>query len=471
MIPVPSFDRVYVISDLHMGGPPGHRIFGQEDLLSRFIDHLRDNVEGKSALVINGDMVDFLAQSGATYFDPAGAIEKLDDICRNFPKVWQSLAEYVGTERRHLIVTLGNHDLELALPWVREHLLRKLATGNGGARERITLSFEGAGFACAVGARQVLCLHGNEVDNWNVTDYEKLRRIAAGFVQGRPVESWTPNAGSKLVIDVMNDIKSQHAFIDLLKPEKQGAVRILFAMHPELKPKLAAVAGVAGRWVWDKTRRALNLLSEEALPAPLAAEEALDRIVAGETAKIDMDQLMDEVEKNFKDGRDPLDLVYETQNARLGIWSSLVTAISGGEPWKVAWQSVRELANDSTFAIYNTDADYEMIDALAGSNFDVVVAGHTHLARSLTRRKIGRGWYFNSGTWAWLMRLEEHQLTNADAFKPVFDRLEAAKTIEDLGKEFTFARPTVVIVENGKDPALRQVTTLHDGSIGFIEPE
>jgi|SRR5580692_4439727 UDP-2,3-diacylglucosamine pyrophosphatase LpxH len=114
MIPIPSFDQLYVISDLHMGGPVGHRIFGQEDLLSKFIDHLRDHGRGDCALVINGDIVDFLVERGATYFDPAGAIEKLAAIRESFPKVWQSLKEYVGVQQRHLVVTLGNHDLELA---------------------------------------------------------------------------------------------------------------------------------------------------------------------------------------------------------------------------------------------------------------------------------------------------------------------------------------------------------------------
>ena len=37
---------------------------------------------------------------------------------------------------------------------------------------------------------------------------------------------------------------------------------------------------------------------------------------------------------------------------------------------------------------------------------DFVVAGHTHLARSLPRKK-GEGFYFNSGTWIRLIRLTD----------------------------------------------------------------
>src|SRR5688500_10702003 len=200
MIPIPAFDELYVISDLHMGGPPGRQIFGQEELLSKFIRHIRAAAQGECVLVINGDMVDFLAEPGAVYFDAAGAIEKLNNIASNFPKVWSALKDYVRTPQRRLAIVLGNHDIELALPWVREHLLDQLSGGDPGARQRITLCFDGTGFACKIGARQVLCLHGNEVDEWNITDFERLRRMGADLIQGRPVEPWTPNAGTKLVV-------------------------------------------------------------------------------------------------------------------------------------------------------------------------------------------------------------------------------------------------------------------------------
>lgn len=469
MIPIPTFDQAYIISDLHMGGAAGHRIFGHDELLSKFIDYLRDAGQGDCALVLNGDTVDFLAARNAVYFDPTGAIAKLDKIFSSFPKVWQSLKSYVGCDRRYLIVTLGNHDLELALPWVREHLLRQLTVGNPAARERILLSFDGAGFACSVGPRKLLCVHGNEVDTWNVTDYERLRRTASDYVQGRPVEAWTPNAGSKLVIDVMNDIKRKHAFIDLLKPEKEGAVRILMAMHPELKAKLSDIAGVAAKWTWNAARRAVRLLSDERPANATDGALALERIVAGETIRIDTDQLLDAVERDFKNQRDPLEGIDETRDGRLGVWSGLLAAVSGREPHRVAWEAVKELASDDTFAIYKADSDFEMIDALAGSAFDVVAAGHTHLARVVQRRKIGRGWYLNTGTWASLMRLKPEDLRNEEAFKPVYERLEKAETIESLG-ELAWSRPTVAVIQTGVDPCLRQVE-LRNGAVQLKDPE
>lgn len=78
----------------------------------------------EAALVINGDFIDFLAEPGATYFDPLGATDKLDRLFREraFSAVWKSLREFVSKPQRILAIVLGNHDLELALPRVRRHL-------------------------------------------------------------------------------------------------------------------------------------------------------------------------------------------------------------------------------------------------------------------------------------------------------------------------------------------------------------
>ena len=35
------------------------------------------------------------------------------------------------------------------------------------------MAVDGAGYACAVGNKQVLCLHGNE-DAWNIVDFKEL---------------------------------------------------------------------------------------------------------------------------------------------------------------------------------------------------------------------------------------------------------------------------------------------------------
>ncbi|MGC9945664.1 MAG: metallophosphoesterase [Bryobacteraceae bacterium] len=471
MVPFPKFDQISIISDLHMGGPAGHQIFRLGGLLGKFVDYLGQAGTGKRALVINGDMVDFLAEENAMYFDPEGAIEKLNRMRADaaFAPAWDALVRYTNTGARHLAITLGNHDLELALPWVRERLLDILSGGDSAARARITLAFDGTGFACEVGGDRVLCVHGNEVDTWNVTDYEALRRLTVDRMQKGSAPVWTPNAGSKLVIDVMNKIKGCHAFVDILKPEKEAALRILYALKPDLKSKLTSIAAIATRRVWDEGRRAVRLLSD-APGGEQPAEEEYFRM-AGRAAQnsADVETLMDRAEELFKAGKNPLDMVHERESERLGWWGELVSTAFRGEPHEIAWSGVKEMANDTTFQVRRVDDDFEKIDAMAARDFKYVVAGHTHLARALGRRN-GGGLYYNTGTWATLMRLGREDLRSAESFEPVFRRLQEAQTIPDLGN-LAFARPTVATIRAGNgqtESDLRKVIET-DGRIGFVD--
>ncbi len=454
MIPAPSFEQLSVISDLHMGGEEGFQIFGQGALLAAFLDDLRQRSPKNSALVINGDIVDFLAEPSAVAFDPVNATTKLNRIFADtqFKPAWDALRRYVKT--RHLVITLGNHDLELALPWVTSHFLGLLADGDDTARSHITLSLDGCGFACTVGTSNVLCVHGNEVDTWNVTDYEALRRLASDLAQGRAAAEWIPNAGSKLVIDVMNDIKRDHAFVDLLKPEKEGAVRLLLVLKPDQRGKLRAAAEVAARRAWDGVRRAVGWLSIDDDDALVAGPDPLAHIVGRVESRIDPETLLDRAESLFRD-HNAIDLVHGEQSQQLGWWDALAATITRREPHEIALEAIKEIASAPTFNIGQVDADFERIDALVGPEYDIVVAGHTHLARALDRAQ-GRGRYFNSGTWASLMRLTPAQLQSPASFKPVFEKLRKARTIDELGT-LVWKRPTVVTIRAGVEPALHEV--------------
>src|SRR5207249_4703470 len=89
------------------------------------------------------------------------------------------------------------------------------------ARARIEFSTAGAGYACSVGGARVYCIHGNEVDAWNYNRYEDLAKVSRRLNAGQSIEQsdWKPNAGTKMVKEVMNEVKRKYAWIDLLKPE------------------------------------------------------------------------------------------------------------------------------------------------------------------------------------------------------------------------------------------------------------
>jgi hypothetical protein len=337
-----EFDELHVISDLHLGGRPGFQIFGSTAELAWLIGDLRQRPARRLALVINGDFVDFLAQAPALPFDPEGAADKLATIANEpaFAPVFNALRAFTATDNRQLTVNLGNHDLEFALPWVREALIEILSGGDTAARGRIALALDGTGVPMRVGGARVLCVHGNEVDPWNVADYEQIRRIGRDLVQGRGTEPWVPNGGSQLVSEVMNPLKQDYPFIDLLKPEAPAVFPMLLALQPSVVTQLDKFAAAVARRSRDALRMATGFLEEAApqngvtvavavaAPARGTPGGAGMRVLRREREEMARD-LLDRAETSWRDELMPLDLVSGDQRAEyltmFGAFKRLVT--------------------------------------------------------------------------------------------------------------------------------------------------
>jgi UDP-2,3-diacylglucosamine pyrophosphatase LpxH len=213
---------VYVISDLHLGGAlgpsaseRGFRICTQGDALAAFIEALAGQPTGPGAprieLVINGDFVDFLAEEDepvewtALKEDPERARALLLRIVERNRDVFRALARLV--ERGHtLTVLIGNHDIELAFPVVRQALAAAL-----GLRAGAQLRFLHDGEAYAVG--DALIEHGNRYDPFNAVDFDALRRVRSIQSRGLAVPDdrrMPPPPGSQLVAEVMNPLKQHY---------------------------------------------------------------------------------------------------------------------------------------------------------------------------------------------------------------------------------------------------------------------
>lgn len=471
----PQFDELYVVSDLHLGGPSDFQIFNSGAELAALIDLLREAPpEKKVALLVNGDFTDFLAEQDAKHFDPSGAIAKLNRIVEDnsFKPVFTALKKFTNTMNRTLVLTLGNHDLELALPWVRARLLDILSDGEAAAYGRIILAFDGAGFPCRVGNATVLCVHGNEVDPWNVADYERIRRFGVEVSHGRPIDSWVPNAGSQLVIDVMNDLKRKYPFVDLLKPETQGAVPTLLALAPDQHDKLLAISATVGRLVWDKLKRATGFLGghdEDDLPgrtfatadafAPRPAPAGAEFYDREEYAKL----LLDGASEQYHRGVDPMSLLSSDEaGGYLGLTSAVFKLIRGEETSEVLREALEGVHKDRSFDPTAEDDTYKLLDEAVGEGFDFLIAGHTHLRRALERKKRRGTWYFNSGTWARLIKLEDRVLRDADEFRKVFDsfREGTMQALDDHPDLVTRILTVVAVRSDGQEThgELRQVS-------------
>ena len=234
---LPQFDEIHIVSDLHMGGVEGFQILRETGRLAGFIRWVaKQRPVGRVALVLNGDIIDTLAEESGGYI----AVDNAEAIVRrimgdpSFAPVWEALADFVKTEGRALIIVLGNHDLELSFPVVQRTIIERLAGENAAAHARIEFSCMGAGYSCLVGGSRVFCTHGNEVDAWNYVRYEDLAKATRRLNAGRSLKSneWEPNAGTKMVKDLMNEVKPLYPWIDLLKPEMKAAMGVLLALDP-----------------------------------------------------------------------------------------------------------------------------------------------------------------------------------------------------------------------------------------------
>lgn len=437
--PIARFDAIHVISDIHMGGKPGFQILRETARLAGFVDRLRTERPGQRlALVLNGDVVDTLAEDIEGYVAINDALPTLQRIVEgpSFGPIWQALAAFVRTEGRQLVVVIGNHDIEVALPPVQRYLLQVLAGDDLAARSRVEFSTTGGGWTCLVGGARVYCTHGNEVDAWNFNRYEDLARAGRRLNAGQRLEpsDWAPNAGTRMVKDVMNSVKKQYAWIDLLKPETQAAVGTLLVMAPEKMNQLGDLLGIVG----VKTKGDYEVpqrLSAGGAPAAVPASQTLEQLLgpnlrqapARDTAQDMLAAAEDQYASASPSG---------APAAQLGtaglVWDRLTGWIRGIDRAEALRRALLDwLKGDKTWD--TSDRDQTCVDILkaVGADVDIVITGHTHLTRAID---LGAGrMYFNSGTWIRLMRFTEAMLRSEQTFAAIWKVLEKG-SMSDLDK-------------------------------------
>lgn len=470
-----AFDAIYSVSDLHLGGAPGFQIFAEGERLAKTLDRLpRDGAE--VALVLNGDLVDFLAEPGAVACDPWGCLGKLARIEADpaFRPVFDALARFVRRPGTTLVVTLGNHDVELAFPECRAWLARRLAGDDPAARGRLVFALDGAGWLGRVGGRFAYFVHGNDEDDWNVIDHEGVRRLSAAKLRGARGELPKTNAGTQLVVDVMNPIKERHPFVDVLKPETVPVALVLLALDPGAAKRAPAAVGTWLQKVGTSALRAVGLLSEDGAPPEELTPELATRALLGaapRAAPRGADpgrSLLDRTEARFQAGE-------RTLSGPRPPGTDAPTEALGSGP--LGLPSLRELlarylSGDRTFDPSAPDEPVRRLDPLVSGGVDVVVAGHTHLRRAL-RRPSGAGAYLNSGTWAKLLRVAPELLASDEAFAPL--RAALASSEASALDPWLTPEPTVAVVERaggavtaaicdaGPDGALTDVVRLELG--------
>jgi UDP-2,3-diacylglucosamine pyrophosphatase LpxH len=483
---------IFVISDLHLGGtypPPGSRGFRlctHADAIAQFVQQRAEAIatSGQSEIVLNGDTVDFLAErdlpaagasadAPATWSaftaDPQAALSKFEAIVERDKCVFDGLSRFLAAGGR-LTVLLGNHDVELSLPVVRDAFRQTL-----GVKPEHDFNFIIDGEGYVVG--DALIEHGNRYDKWNQIDMDALRRIRSLTSRRQAVPSeyrFEPPAGSQLVVSVMNEIKETYSFIDLLKPENSAAVPILLALEPKYRGRLAEIAQL---WYWtrghglegpalpkfggdvkarEEPGRPIGHSVRATVAGTDSAEALLGALDPNKALKGAIDSALgDDAQEFLRDlgDRAPAAGVSgsnvgarETWETAKGIWGLLTgnerTALD--KRMRALLRAIRGLQKEDAFdTAKETLPEYlEAARDLAKRGFRYVVFGHTHQAKSIEFEP-GR-WYLNSGTWADVLRfpIEILKLPEAEALVKLGSFVEAMKS-GDFSQWTTF-RPTYV---------------------------
>lgn len=438
---------VYVISDLHLGGIYGRTAQGRGFRINTHVGELVEFIDTIASrppceLVINGDVVDFLAEreTAPPYWNPFtvdadAACAKLQAIADRDRPFFLALGRFLD-QRNRLTILTGNHDIELVLPAVRRKLKAVI-----GVKPEHDYEFISNGEAYQAG--DALIEHGNRYDPWNMVDYDGLRHISSLLSRRQPIPEkydFEPPAGSHMVSQVINPIKEDYKFIDLLKPETDVAVPMLLALEPGYRQILATVAKLA-----LKARE--HRLEQPALPSvggDIHAEGddssmsfGSDISTYGETSAVDDEEAaLDQILRDrlagdssaFEQALRPAGSAPEAQIGSDISTASFVDRSMGlaklllsrddqdvGRRLPALLKALQALQPDRSFDLdYEAEPKYSDAarDLLKGG-FHFVLFGHTHMPKKI---ELEPGcWYLNSGTWADVMRLPPEIITAGTA--------------------------------------------------------
>ena len=480
-----AISELYVVSDLHLGGQhPDQKLCTQGPLLAGLVRHVRtrcqDTPKDRIVLLFAGDIIDFLIP----HDDPEGLQPPLRSVaearkivrrvCNENPELILELRELLKEPNAEIVFLLGNHDLELRFPAVWEELTGRLI--DLGTKGRLLPLCNGdTGYKCSIGGSSVLCVHGNEVDGWNVVDYAQLAAVAA---QNRDAESlspprWEPNHGTRLVIHKMNRLKQflNYPFVDLLKPEQEVVAWLLGLLEPEfarssLPDLLVSSFGAKLTEVRHRQRSGQGMLGSDVVSGvhvSLSTESfgGKERQVGWSQRLCQTSaQLLEQAQRDHEAGIVPSSLV-EQSEGHLGLPRYLLDRVLHLRTKPEAIRhAVRDWSlGDHSFVLSHQDELYTKLmvwlrQRRKQRRFDFVIAGHSHLARAIENDD--GSYYFNSGTWMQLIRLSPAHLAQEERFQKIYDDLfgEKAKrkTLSQLAQQsdLIWNRPTVVRVRTTK---------------------
>lgn len=492
--------RVYVISDLHLGGRDpdpatgdrGFRMMTHPRDLATFLTKLAEKPRAPVCeLVINGDFIDFLAEQLPGETEWKAFRERPGEALLVFKQLLdrpgdRAVLDALGAMLKNghrVTVLLGNHDVELALPEVREAFEEAVGAGHNPGVLRWVVNNE----AYVVG--DALIEHGNRYDAANQVDHDGLRRLCSmrsrGLYSDEGRAEYRSPPGSLFVAEIMNPIKQDYSFIDLLKPQSEPLFALILALAPEHRKRVLELIAI------------LKKITEGGMDSPTLPSE-LHHITAQGGGEVELSDeeverrataaLLDSITDSVSE-REALASALEALSqgdestapetvpiantlSRVVAATGLLALVSAGNllPLKYRVPLVRKtlgtLAGDKTFddatetgaaylaaaqalAAPRTPAELDLMPA-SRDRFRYVVFGHTHHPKKLALPG-GDATYLNTGTWANVMRFPRELFAADDdtAGEALVSFVERVRK-NDLDDMIVF-RPTYVRLDVGAD--------------------
>jgi UDP-2,3-diacylglucosamine pyrophosphatase LpxH len=416
--------RKLILSDLHLGNGGDYDIFAGGESLPALLDRF---VDPPTRVILNGDSMDFLLNEDPLQLDVSRAVQQAESIATAEPTLYTLKAlGRICKGGGEVLVRMGNHDVELALPEVRE-VFRNHLNQPAPIAQKMTFERGNEPHILKVGGAAILFTHGEQNDPFNQVDYDHLPGPEA--LASARAEEFHYAPGSLLVKEILNPLKRTYKmrFADLLKPDFHGAAMTALAVDP-------GAVRVA--------------LKGESLEIISGAVENLGQVT-------------------FVPGMDEVGLAYRFQDA--GLTPEEIEALQRqlrGEPEEVSFGLVSDLlgslclkltraglklyahaqrhfAGEEGRRFFSYEPDESEMDEVRRLSTKyaarAVITGHSHAARW---KQSGNLLYANTGTWIWLMRLPDEGASNEDWTEFLQDlkddpKLEGSKNQARLEKRFT----------------------------------
>jgi hypothetical protein len=270
----------------------------------------------------------------------------------------------------------------------------------------------------------VLIEHGNRYDEWNIVSHDALRRLRS--MQSRREKSveaestFEPPAGSYMVAMVVNRIKKDYPFIDLLKPETTAALPILLALAPEYRSHLSTIARLALRTLGhgvgadgvpltkgDVVQQ--DTCCNQDNPLDVFLKQSMD---ASTLQK--MHAILNVLPSGNDSHPDEGDVAIMPP---LSTWAQLRLCAIGPPRCLHSREQLLRIALRAVAEDYSFDRTKELPRYLVPATrmihrgFKAVVFGHTHLAKQIA---CDDGIYLNCGTWADLIQFPTGSLDSPE---------------------------------------------------------